>query len=224
MVGRSCAPWNASPPCSAYSQRVQQAPHACCESLRFISTTITTTRRSVAPKTCRARVFTHPTPSQIDRTTQNIKILIMSDSSDSVTNSVTNSNNNNNKPEKIKLKFGIERLLASNPDAENNEKARGFKRVETGRCASHESDGHDHNGHVVPCVECVTSMYRCCAIRGGGNNDSYPENTYGHDFLHGFNGLGVLTTGNVYTTPIRPYPTRPQGKYFVLWPLEDTTY
>ncbi|XP_044255416.1 H2.0-like homeobox protein [Tribolium madens] len=90
------------------------------------------------------------------------------------------------KSEKDPLKFGIDRLLASEPYKDN-------KSVVAKPLAT----------VPVPCSDCVTSLFRCCRL-SPSTQDNIGE------FFGQHHGLSVTPTSSIYTVqPIRPFATRP---------------
>lgn len=95
--------------------------------------------------------------------------------------------------EPVKLKFGIDQLLAED-----------FKPLVTTSAPIDRSVGKSENGASVPCSDCVTSLFRCCRLDqsescGQGN----VSNFLGHHFGYG------ATMGSYTVQPIRPFATRP---------------
>ncbi|XP_057654135.1 H2.0-like homeobox protein [Diorhabda carinulata] len=97
-------------------------------------------------------------------------------------------------PEKepLKLKFGIDQLLAKSARSDNinNEN-------------SHAGITKPTPTIAVPCSDCVSSIYRCCKIGSSGCShiSDIPEYLAGHIFG---------TSPSTFTIqPIRPFPTRP---------------
>ncbi|XP_018319906.1 homeobox protein LOX10 isoform X1 [Agrilus planipennis] len=91
--------------------------------------------------------------------------------------------------EPVKLKFGIDSILASNPTSlEENCKNSIAKPTPT---------------IAVPCSDCVTSLFRCCSLNSGQTllekHADYPNHNHNY-----------ATTNSIYTVqPIRPFATRP---------------
>ncbi|XP_044748434.1 H2.0-like homeobox protein [Coccinella septempunctata] len=89
---------------------------------------------------------------------------------------------NGSKSEPIRLKFGIDQLLAE----------------DTKPIVSSEPNTE------VPCSDCVTSLFRCCRLStSGGCGQGQVSNFLGHHFGYG-TGIGAYTV-----QPIRPFATRP---------------
>ncbi|XP_045480599.1 H2.0-like homeobox protein [Harmonia axyridis] len=97
---------------------------------------------------------------------------------------------NGSKGEPLRLKFGIDQLLAEDTKKKTKEETADVKAEVVGAS--------------VPCSDCVTSLFRCCRLgEPGGCNQGQVSNFLGHHFGY---GAGV----NAYTVqPIRPFATRP---------------
>lgn len=109
-----------------------------------------------------------------------------------------------NEKQPTQLKFGIDRLLATDTHSSSEE---------TSQMVHH----HHHVAKplptiAVPCSDCVTSLFRCCRL--SPNSNVMPENCelFGHH-----QSFGSAANSNIYTVqPIRPFATRP-GKCFILF-------
>lgn len=104
--------------------------------------------------------------------------------------------NNNNKKEPVKLKFGIDRLLAADQPSLNKDTSALLIAKPLPTIA-------------VPCSDCVTSLFRCCRLSGGGERPNHVLNfTAADQPHHGFSTGGG--SASIYTIqPIRPFATRP---------------
>lgn len=88
----------------------------------------------------------------------------------------------------VKLKFGIDRLLSNEPFVPGDKIVKPLATVP-----------------VVPCSDCVTSLFRCCRLSPSGG---CAQDTLG-DFM-GHHGITAAPSSGVYTVqPIRPFATRP---------------
>lgn len=109
------------------------------------------------------------------------------------------------RPNKPKLKFGIDRLLSS--DNNSNEKE-----------VHHQIFGlaKPQPTVAVPCSECVTSLFRCCTLNNGETVQHHHEHSFLQHHLHQSQDYTpIVSSGNIFTVqPIRPFVTRP-GK--ALW-------
>ncbi|KAL3266088.1 hypothetical protein HHI36_010274 [Cryptolaemus montrouzieri] len=101
--------------------------------------------------------------------------------------------------EPVKLKFGIDQLLAedSKPKSSQN--------------IGVESEKNVQNAEIqIPCVDCVASVFHCCRLDTGSEcNTSNVPNFFGCHF-----GYESSSTNVYHVDPIRPFPTRP-SKFFV---------
>lgn len=92
----------------------------------------------------------------------------------------------------VKLKFGIERLLSTEPS-----------------CNIRLSVSRPLPTVAVPCSDCVTSLFRCCRL--GPTNARHQEEGFLSQNHNTFASLPASSTA--YTVhPIKPFPTRP-SKY-----------
>lgn len=87
----------------------------------------------------------------------------------------------------VKLKFGIDRLLSTEPT-----------------CDIRLSVSRPLPTVAVPCSDCVTSLFRCCRL--GPGNVRQEEGFLGQSHNYG----SLPTSSATYTVhPIKPFPTRP---------------
>lgn len=97
-----------------------------------------------------------------------------------------------------KLKFGIDRLLSDKPPSLRNSEV----------CAVDKFLPVTKPTAIVPCSDCVSSLFRCCSLT--------PEGSGHQDHHLGYLGQAhpVYTNSNGHYTvqPIRPFATRP-GKF-----------
>ncbi|XP_017775509.1 PREDICTED: homeobox protein H2.0 [Nicrophorus vespilloides] len=104
-----------------------------------------------------------------------------------------------------KLKFGIDRLLSSDkPSGKHHlHQHRHLEQYGYAKNSSSSTNVVSNSSVIVPCSDCVTSMFRCCSLS--------PSNHH-HHHHHQDNGSAYpgMPPGSVYTMqPIRPFATRP---------------
>lgn len=96
----------------------------------------------------------------------------------------------------LELKFGIDRLLAREPNIASDE-IQSLRNITKPKPTIR-----------VPCSDCVTSLFRCCGLNSNNNTIQEPSELFIHQ--------GYGNSRNVYTVqPIRPFATRP-GKLILL--------
>lgn len=101
----------------------------------------------------------------------------------------------------VKLKFGIDRLLSSEPCS---------IRVSVSRAPSSILVAKPFPTVAVPCSDCVTSLFRCCRLSPA--NPRHEQGYLGQS--HG-SFASLPSSSTTYTVqPIKPFPTRP-SKYCI---------
>ncbi|KAK9885663.1 hypothetical protein WA026_012426 [Henosepilachna vigintioctopunctata] len=99
--------------------------------------------------------------------------------------------------EPVRLKFGIDQLLADQPKSKFYSNA----------CLDSDTPTDSTRLNMTaPCSHCVTSLYRCCNVNSPtGCSQGNVSNFLEHHFGYG------IKTSNIYTVqPIRPFATRPK--------------